>query len=266
MKNTVIERPAPPKPPYRPPLGLPLRRESRWGSVVSFLVHALIVLLVLAPLMQHDVALLATHVGLGAGPRGGGGGGNRGSGVRPREEHVQYVRTVPRVATAPLQPPVPPKPKPVPPPPPPTIPTIARVEVKVDASAPSLPTNIADGSAVGAGPGTGGGIGTGSGPGRGSGEGPGTGGGPLGDTAQATNYFAVLPLDSHPRNLDGKQLTLRFALDERGTITRVEFASTGDRGFDKKLREKMMEWKFRPAFLRSSGTPVASVYETQIGF
>ena len=120
--------------------------------------------------------------------------------------------------------------------------------------------------ALGAGPGTGGGIGTGSGPGRGSGEGPGTGGGPLGDTAQATNYFAVLPLDSHPRNLDGKQLTLRFALDERGTITRVEFASTGDRGFDKKLREKMMEWKFRPAFLRSSGTPVASVYETQIGF
>jgi protein TonB len=229
------------------------------------LLHALVILLILGPVVGHDVALVATRDGLGPGPRGGGGGGERGAGGRPREEKVQFVRATAQPVAQPLTPPVPPKTV-IPPPPPPTIPTFAKVDIKLDAPAPPVLNNLGDGSAVGAGPGTGGGTGTGNGTGRGSGEGPGTGGGGVGDTALAKNYFAVLPLESHPRNLDGKQITVRFAIDEKGVIQRVEFASTGDRSFDRKLREKMMEWKFRPAFLRSSGVPVASVYETQIGF
>ena len=264
MQNTVIESPGRTRPPFRPPIGLPLRRESRWGTLVSVLLHALVILLILVPVFGHDVALIATRDGLGPGARGGGGGGERGSGGRPREEKVQFVRATAQPAVQPLAPPVPPKPV-IPPPQPPTVPTLAKVDVKIDAPAPPVASNIGDGSATGAGPGTGGGIGTGNGTGRGSGEGPGTGGGGVGDTAQATAYQAVLPFE-HPRSVDGKQFTLRFALDEHGTIQRVEFASTGDRSFDRKLREKMMEWKFRPAFLRSSGVPVASVYETQIGF
>src|SRR6516162_2350469 len=82
MQNTVIESPGRTRPPFRPPTGLPLRRESRWGTVVSVLLHALVILLILAPIFGHDVALVATRDGLGPGARGGGGGGDRGSGGR----------------------------------------------------------------------------------------------------------------------------------------------------------------------------------------
>ena len=74
------------------------------------------------------------------------------------------------------------------------------------------------------------------------------------------------PTQKHPRNLDGKKLVVRFAVDDRGNVLRVEFASTGDRSFDRYLRDVMMGWKFRPAFLRSTGTPVPSVYEAEWDF
>ena len=90
--NVLVVPPAPPAPhpAYRPPLGLPLRRESRWGNVVSLLLHALIILLILVPLFEHDVLLKATRGGGGPGPAGGGGGGHRGTGGRPRQENVRY--------------------------------------------------------------------------------------------------------------------------------------------------------------------------------
>lgn len=265
MKNTVIESPGRSRPAYRPPLGLPLRRESRWGTLVSMLFHALVILLILAPLMDHDVLLEATRGGLGPGPAGGGGGGSKGAAGRPREEHIQFVRSQPQVAAAPIPTPVPPKPV-IPPPQPPTVPTLAKIDVKIDAGPPVAAPNFGDAGTLGAGPGTGGGIGTGTGPGRGSGTGPGTGGGAIGDTALANAYFSTMPLSGVPHSLSGKQVVVRFALDDRGNILRIDFASTGSSSFDKSLRETLKEWKFHAAFLRSSGIPVPSVYETQIGF
>jgi protein TonB len=277
MSHVVIAPPAAPparRPAYRPPLGLPLRRESRWGTVVSVLLHALVILFVLAPLFQHDVALVATRGGGGPGPVGGGGGGNRGSGGQPREEHIRYF-TVAAPAPTPLVTPKPAVPKPPAPvvPPQPVVPQIAKVDEHVDSTPP--PTAIAPVAGVGGGtgndgtrgtgPGTGGGIGTGVGTGTGSGEGPGTGGAGVGDTAIATNYFADIPME-HPKSVAGKSITIHFALDDAGRIMRVEFESTGSRSFDKELREHFMNWKFRPAFLRSSGTPVPSVYPTTVSF
>ena len=62
---------------------------------MSFLLHALVILLFLVPLFEHDVTLLATRSGGGPGPAGGGGGGRRGTGGEQREEHVRYVALAP---------------------------------------------------------------------------------------------------------------------------------------------------------------------------
>ncbi|HUO52286.1 MAG TPA: hypothetical protein VMT93_07195, partial [Gemmatimonadaceae bacterium] len=249
---------------YRPPLGLPLRRDSRWGTIISVLAHALLILLILAPLFQHDVALVVTQSGGGPGPRGGGGGGRQGTGgERPREEHIRYFALAP-AAAPPLAAAQPPKPLP---------PPLAKVDVKVDAAPP--PVALAPAAGIGGGtgndgtngmgPGSGGGVGTGTGTGIGSGTGPGTGGGGVGDTAIATNYFANFPLD-HPSSLTGRTIKIRFALDSTGKVLQVEFDPTGTRSFDQELRQRLMTFKFRPAFLRSSGAPVPSVYETVISF
>jgi len=276
MPDNVLVTPlAPPAPhpAYRPPLGLPLRRESRWGSVVSLLVHALVMLLILVPLFEHDVLLQATRGGGGPGPAGGGGGGNRGTGGAPRQENVRYFAV--RPVAAPPQALVAPQPKPVlppPPPPEPVPPKIAKIDVKVDAGlppvaiAPVVGTGGGTGSdgTGGTGPGTGGGIGSGVGTGTGSGNGPGTGGDGMSDTMIAHPTYQPMPFDPAPASVRGKPFKVQFVLDERGTILRVQFASSGDRSYDRVVRETFSRWTFRPAVLRTTGAPVPSVYEISL--
>src|SRR3990172_3692682 len=72
---------------YRPPVGVPVPRQSRVASVFASLVlHALILFLVLGPILVHDALVAAAGAG-GRGPPGGGGGGGgavvRGRGAAP---------------------------------------------------------------------------------------------------------------------------------------------------------------------------------------
>ncbi|HET7320984.1 MAG TPA: energy transducer TonB, partial [Longimicrobiaceae bacterium] len=46
----------------------------------------------------------------------------------------------------------------------------------------------------------------------------------------------------------GRSVTLLVTVDASGKVRRVEVeTSTGDRGFDAKLRRTAMEWRFHPA-------------------
>jgi hypothetical protein len=118
------------------------------------------------------------------------------------------------------------------------------------------------GASGGAGRGTGGGVGTGTGTGRGSATGPGTGGG-AGDIYPATPDFLVMPALPVPSKVRGRTIRLEFDLDARGNITALKFNSTGDSGYDKELRARLMEYRFRPAH-KADGTPVPSVYVTEL--
>jgi TonB family protein len=46
----------------------------------------------------------------------------------------------------------------------------------------------------------------------------------------------------------GRSVTLLLTVDASGRVRRVEIeSSTGDRGYDAKLRRSAMEWRFHPA-------------------
>jgi hypothetical protein len=273
--NTLVTPAAPsaPRPRYRPPLGLPLKRDSRWGQAVSFLLHALLILFILAPLFEHDVELVAERGAGGAGPAGGGGGGRRGSGGESRPEALRFFAAppAPPPAATPLvapqiQQPLPPPPPPPPPDPIPVIKTDVAVEAppspNVTAPNPGLGGGTGNDGTAGTGPGTGGGVGTGVGTGKGSANGPGTGG-EGGSIYPASPETMLIPPIPVPRSVSGKTLQLLFSLDERGKVLRIEFSSSGDRSYDKQLRAKFLEYKFRPAH-KGDGTPVASVYPFEV--
>ncbi|HKV52222.1 MAG TPA: hypothetical protein VJO52_13605 [Gemmatimonadaceae bacterium] len=259
------------RPPYRPPIGVPVERPDRWGLPVSVAVHAMILLLLIGGILTVGKVEIARGAG-GAGPMGGGGGGRLGLAGSRSRERVKYVQlaqpklAAPRV-THPITPPVtkPPKPveaKPV------VKPQVMPAEQIAPASS-AAPTVIAvapsagagtDGT-NGAGPGTGGGTGAGTGPGRGSGSGPGTGGGE-GTVYPATPDFAVIPPLPVPKGLHGKTVQLRFTIDETGRVVKFDFDPTGDSGYDRELKSRLSEYHFRPAH-KQDGTPVASIFVTQ---
>ncbi len=251
---------------------------------VSALVHVVVILLLVTPVFGPTRTRPVPLGAGGLGAVGGGGGGVRGParGSAPLER-IHFTRVV--AAREPIAraakpnesitPPVPARtpvtrPKPVVQPVARPAPVAPRVDVQVDA--PKLPEQVAlapvpgagtgrDGTS-GGGPGTGGGVGTGVGTGRGSSEGPGTGGG-TGAIYPATPEFLVMPALPVPKRVQGRTIELRFTIDERGRIVSVDFDSSGDPQYDRQLRERLLEYRFRPAH-RMDGTPVPSVYVTQL--
>ncbi len=270
---------------YRPPVGVPLERRQWWGVPLSALAHLLLLVLFLLPLWSTAELVMPTGAG-GPGPAGGGGGGSPGAssaaGAAVKGERLHYVSVAP-VPPPTSQPVVderePPRPvvKPVVPPPKPAVESTP-AEVKPvtppqpsatqpsAANAPQLALNGTgtgdSGSAGGAGPGSGGGVGTGTGTGRGSANGPGTGGGE-GEIYPATPDFIVMPALPVPSKVRGKTIRFVFEIDASGKITALKFDSTGDSGYDRELRERLMEYRFRPAH-KTDGTPVASTYVTEL--
>lgn len=263
---------------YRPPVGVPLERRQWWGVPLSAVAHLLLLALFLFPIWSRADIIAPTGAG-GPGPAGGGGGGSPGaqseSDASPRGERLRYVTvapTPPPVQQA-TEKPVPPKPVVRPP-----EPVVRRTPEVVKPVVPPQPTAIQpsaapqlalagsgsgdSGTSGGAGPGTGGGVGTGTGTGRGSGNGPGTGGGE-GQIYPATPDFLVMPALPVPSKLHGKTIRLVFQIDVSGKIKALEFDSTGDSGYDRELRERLMEYRFRPAH-KSDGTPVPSTYVTEL--
>ncbi len=268
-------------PPYRPPSGVPAQRDTRWAAAISVLLHALVLALVIAPLFIVHDAIDATRGAGGAGPTGGGGGGSPGGARAPFEhEDLRYLRVAPP-PPPPVSPPnpapvVPPVPVHMPPPKPVVTPPVAP-PVAPPAPAPAAsaadsahrdfalgPGNGAGSTAgPGAGPGTGGGTGTGVGTGKGSGAGPGNGGGE-GTVFPPSPDFMLLPELPVPGGLRGKTFVVHFEIDEHGGVTRIDVA-TGDSHYDRKLRDRFLQYKWRPAH-RADGTPVAAGIDIPLGF
>ncbi len=184
-------------------------RRGRLATLLSFLLHALIILLAIrltaaVALPEHSPLGDAVELALG----GGGGGGGQGG--------------VAAVHTTPPPPPVKTPPPVVPPPPPPPVPTVIPPPPPTQVTPPPPPA-AADPSpagavaAAGTGSGTGGGNGTGTGTGTGSGQGPGTGSGKGGGEGGGNGGFPPEPkqmivpaAQCVPSDLRGKSVEVTF--------------------------------------------------------
>ncbi len=243
----------------RPPIGLPLREEGRLrGVAASILLHALFLFLAAGPFWLHDTLVAVREGAGGPGPAGGGGGGTRGTGG-VLQERVRFIRVAPAPAAKaevpviqPVIPPPQPQPKVVPTPTPPAAPPQAENK---DAS---LVAGVGGGTgndgSAGSGPGSGGGVGSGVGTGRGSGVGPGTGGGTGKVYPPTPTNLVILPIPV-PAKVRPYKLVAFFDVDERGNTTLISFNPSKDAGYNRKIREMLLEFRFRPA-VRADGTPV----------
>jgi len=260
MPPTSFDAAGRPRPAYRPIAGPRRPRRSTGAALLSFLLHLALVLAVfLPPVIASQLDLPFSEGAGGDTPAGGGGGGNRGSGAeRVIPERITYFQVapapVPTPAPTPVEkPPEPPKPKP--PEVPPPAPAAAPAE-PAPVSAPAQGSGGGTGAdrSGGSGPGSGGGVGSGVGTGRGSGTGPGTGGG--GDEVyppQVTN-LALLPMPV-PNKVRPYTMVAWFDVDERGRATLIAFNPSKDNGYNRRIRETLSEYRFRPA-VRADGTPV----------
>jgi protein TonB len=256
----TIDREKREKPRYRPPVGIPLPRQSRLaGTVGSFLVHLLIILLLIGPWWMSSV-LEQKMGGGGPGAAGGGGGGNNGSGG-VIQERTRYVEMRPPPPPPQVKQPQMVVPPPVIKPPPPEEP---KPEPPKATPAPEAPKDAAqtvgtgggtghDGTA-GSGPGTGGGVGSGDGTGRGSANGPGMGGGAGRTYPPTVTNLAILPIPV-PSKVRPYKLIAYFEVDEKGNTTLLRWNQSKDSGYNKKIEAMLKEVKFRPA-VRWDGTPV----------
>ncbi len=117
---------------------------------------------------------------------------------------------------------------------------------------------------TGLGPGTGGGTGSGVGPGRGSGTGPGTGGGLAKNYPPTTKQLVVPPLP-FPARLKGFRVVAWYDVDSTGKSTLLRFTPTPDGDYNKRLRETLLEARFRPA-VRPDGVAIRDTVDVQIIF
>lgn len=269
------ERPAgalgerPVRPRYRPPIGIPVGRQRRVGSLLlAILLHVLIIVLLIVPFTSPELMSEVLGAG-GLGPAGGGGGGNRGTGGQMKQERLQYVRVAPAPTPVPtpqitppvIKPPVVPPPTPQPPtpqvtPPPTPAPAADAAEVK-SATAGTGGGAGTDGSA-GSGPGSGGGVGSGVGTGRGSSVGPGTGGGPGTVYPPAPTELFLPPLPV-PNKAKGT-IVVVFDVDSTGKVLDLQFPPTKDGSYNRKLREALASIRFRPA-VNAQGIPIRAKTE-----
>lgn len=261
--------PGPPlgeRPRYRPPIGIPIKKQKRAGSfLLAVLLHILVILLFIVPFTSPELMLEIVGAG-GAGPAGGGGGGSRGTGGS-KTERVQFVNVAPAPTPAVVPPVVKPPeikppvvPPPVPPPPTPKPqPTAPTAPATTDAAADvkSVVTGTGGGAgtdgSAGAGPGSGGGVGSGIGTGKGTGVGPGTGGGPgtIYPPSPTELFLPPLPVPSKAKGT----VVVEFDVDSTGRVLDLQFTQTRDSGYNRKLRDAFASIRFRPA-VNASGIPV----------
>lgn len=239
---------------YRAPVGMPKGREDwRIGTAVSVLVHIGVLVLIVAPFAAGADLMLREQGAGGPGPAGGGGGGTRGSGGAPERLTFVTVAPPPTPQAEPVKLEVPPLPKPEP------IPDFRLPDIAQTPTAPVAPIagvgggTGADGSA-GSGPGSGGGVGSGIGTGRGSGVGAGTGGGGQ-ENYPPTPIEIFIPPMPVPNSVRGFHLIAEFDVDETGKVRGMEFTPTPDRGYNRRLRDVLGTFRFRPG-TRPDGTPI----------
>lgn len=262
-----------------------IRRKNRHGALpaagVAALVHVLLIVLLVWGFRSK---ILVAGQPFGTGPTlnfpEGGGGGGGGSGG---EEVVSYVELAPAPepeTTEPVVPEedvlVPPEPTPVPEPP---KPEPARTDAPPQAQPAPNPAPATAGQGAGngggagagqgpgegpgTGPGSGGGSGGGTGGGIGSGVGPGTGGGPSRIRPPGTDVLLIPP--DRPRGVASQTLVITLRVDVRGRVKDARLnVSTGNRGYDERVRRWAMDLVFRPAVNLDTNRPEEVDYPIEV--
>jgi protein TonB len=261
--------------PYRPPIGIPSSGEPRAQATAAALAfHLLLILLVLAPTIFVSKQLLDyTQQGAGGpGPVGGGGGGSQSFPGRIKyfPERVDFLKLETRSIPVPKQEEVvkpkeeikPPPPPPTPPPPEPVVAArtdSAAAAARVDSTTATVGAGRGTGNdgTNGTGPGRGGGEGSGIGTGRGSGTGPGTGGGDGTVYPPTVVALPILPLPI-PAKVRPYKMIAQFEVDSLGNATLLNWNESRDKGYNKRIREMLLEIRFRPA-VTMSGRPVKAI-------
>ena len=263
--------------PYRPPIGIPTAGEPRKEATAAAIVlHLLIVLLILGPTVFVTGQLIDyTQRGAGGpGPAGGGGGGAQSFPGRIKyfPERVDFMKlqmevVVPKQKEDVVVPKPEEKPPPIPPPepeptptPPATTPTdSAAATPRADSvsAQPGAGRGTGNDGTTGNGPGRGGGEGSGIGTGRGSGIGPGTGGGDGTIYPPTVVALPILPLPI-PSRVRPYKMVAQFEVDSLGNARLIGFNPSRDNGYNRRIREMLLEIRFRPA-VTMDGRPVKAV-------
>ena len=260
--------------PYRPPIGIPSTGEPRAQATAAALaLHLLLILLVLAPTIFISQQLIEfTQQGAGGpGPVGGGGGGAQSFPGRIKyiPERVDFLKLETKAVPVPKQevvkpkeeikPPPPPPPTPPPPTPPAAVAIDSATAVRVDSTTILVGAGRGTGNdgTAGTGPGRGGGVGSGIGTGRGSGTGPGTGGGDGTVYPPTVVALPILPLPI-PAKVRPYKLVAQFEVDSVGKATLLAWNQSRDSGYNKRIREMLLEIRFRPA-VTTDGRPVKAI-------
>ena len=106
-------------------------------------------------------------------------------------------------------------------------------------------------------------MGTGVGTGVGSATGPGRGGDGAGGIFLPEPTETILPPFDAPGSVRGQEIVVTFDIDERGRIVSVSFPPTRDGGYNRKLRERLESYRFRPGHT-ADGQPVRAKFQLSI--
>jgi hypothetical protein len=68
----------------------------------------------------------------------------------------------------------------------------------------------------------------------------------------------IFPPQPEPRGIRPYKIVAIFEVDEQGNAKLVDFTGTRDRAYNRKIREVLLEMRFRPA-TRADGTPVKAL-------
>ncbi|HYR06981.1 MAG TPA: hypothetical protein VEQ60_04420 [Longimicrobium sp.] len=257
-----------------------IRKKDRRGTLPAAAAAAVVHVCLIALLIwgvRSRVLLAVEPAGSGPAlrfPEGGGGGGGGSDG-----EMVSYVEVAPpptpqpepEVETVPEEDVlIPPEPTPVPEPPKQEAP---KTDVPPTPPAPT-PSGSTGGTGGGTGPGSGPGEGPGTGPGSGggsgggdgggigSGQGPGTGGGSR--IRPPTSDVLQIPPDK-PSSVPSQEITIRVTVDVRGRVREASLVrSTGNRGYDERVRRWAMTLVWRPAVDTATNRPVEATTEVKV--
>lgn len=260
-----------------------IRKKDRRGTLPAAAAAAVVHVCLIALLIwgvRSRVLLAIQPAGTGPAlnfPEGGGGGGGGDGG-----EMVSYVEVAPPepqpepdVETVPEEDVlIPPEPTPVPEPPKQEAPKTETPQTQPVAPPGPATAGAQSGTGGGTGPGTGPGEGPGTGPGSGggsgggdgggigSGQGPGTGGG--GRIRPPSTDVLLIPPD-RPNGVASQEITIRVTVDVRGRVRDARLTnSTGNRGFDERVRRWALSLVFRPAVDTQTNRPVEATTEVKV--
>jgi periplasmic protein TonB len=258
--------------PYRPPIGIPSHGEPRAQATVAALgFHLLFVLLLLGPAIFVSTKLIDyTQQGAGGpGAAGGGGGGSQSfpGRIKYTPERVDFMKLekatpTPRKEEV-VKPPKQEEIKPPTPPPTPDPPVVAAKDSATAARVDSTSAVVGAGAGTGndgtrgTGPGRGGGEGSGVGTGRGSATGPGTGGGDATVYPPTVIALPILPLPI-PSRVRPYKMVAQFEVDSTGSARLIDFTKSRDAGYNRRIRDMLLEIRFRPA-VTGDGRPVKAL-------